>query len=388
MPTERGWAVMGAGVSLIVLWTLFGEIELGVTGILLVAAVIMAIGFVAMHRPHLGVARRIGASAIHEGEHAAVTLLITNHGGVVRHLKITDEVGRLGTADFAIGTVPAGRSVTASYRVLCRPRGVYAIGPSILDITDPFGLASVSGTAGPADQLVVYPAVEKLEGHPLVRGRSQALHAARPEHSQRGGEDFYTLRAYQHGDDLRRVHWPSSARRDELMIRQLETPWQARALVVLDVRSSAYEDLASFEHAVSGAASVVRHLNAGGFDADLWAGGELTDASHYDASMRNLAMAEPSDGTDLPAAWLKRSNGGGALVLVGGRPDHPLQSLQGMLAPSYPTTVLMSAATTTSSLVPTFQRAGVVTLITGPDQPWAPAWAKAMRSTWHSVSAG
>ena len=63
--------------------------------------------------------------------------------------------------------------------------------------------------------------------------------ASRPEFSRRGGEDFYTLRSYQEGDDLRRVHWASSAKLDELMIRQMETPWQSRALVFFDVRRRA-----------------------------------------------------------------------------------------------------------------------------------------------------
>ena len=51
-----------------------------------------------------------------------------------------------------------------------------------------------------------------------------------------GGEDFYTLREYVVGDDLRRVHWASTARRGELMVRQDEVPWQGRATVLLDAR--------------------------------------------------------------------------------------------------------------------------------------------------------
>ncbi|CAN5803720.1 hypothetical protein BH23ACT5_BH23ACT5_11610 [soil metagenome] len=390
MLSERGWAVAGAGLSLLVLWALFGEIELGVAGVLLVTGALAALVFVTVHRPSMTLSRRIESSEIHEGDHAGVSLLIANGDRPARHVNITDEVARLGTAEFAVGTLAPHERITAAYRVLCRPRGVYTIGPTLVDVTDPMGLASRKSTSGPADSLVVYPAVEKLSGFPAVRGHNQSIHAQRPEHSLRGGEDFYTMREYQHGDDLRRVHWPSSARRDQLMIRQLETPWQARALVVLDVRSESFESEECFEHAVRAAASVVRHLSSGGFDADLWTGGNLTDAAHQAAAMRSLATVEPVDGLDMSAlgSALRRTRGGGALVLIGGNPDQVLLGLQRILAPEFPTTVLMSASTATSSTLLSFQRAGVVSVVVPPARAWAPEWASAMRNSWHTISAG
>ena len=70
------------------------------------------------------------------------------------------------------------------------------------------------------------------------------------------GDEFVTLREYELGDDLRRVHWRSTARTGELMIRQDEARWRSRAAVVLDVQPGAH-DAASFEVAVEAAASVV-----------------------------------------------------------------------------------------------------------------------------------
>ena len=128
------------------------------------------------------------------------------------------------------------------------------------------------------------------------------MQASRPEHARRGGEDFYTLREYQQWDDLRRVHWPSSARTDQLMIRQLETPWQSRALVLLDVRAPSYESQEAFERAVSGAATVVTHLVGSGFDADLWAGeAESIDAARYSSAMERLALVQPDAAIDIEA---------------------------------------------------------------------------------------
>jgi uncharacterized protein (DUF58 family) len=242
---------------------------------------------------------------------------------------------------------------------------------------DPFGLARTKVGSGPVDRIVVYPAVEPLTGFPIVRGQDPAMQASRPEHARRGGEDFYTLREYQRGDDLRRVHWPSSARTDQLMIRQLETPWQSRALVLLDVRSESYESGAAFEKAVSGAATVVTHLVSSGFDADLWAGdADPIDASRYASVMERLALVQPDPAIDIEAVAtrIRQKGGGGALVIVTGVADRALLSVQQLLSRDYPTTVLMSASTTTSQTLVGFHRLGVPTISVTPDEPWAPAW--------------
>jgi uncharacterized protein (DUF58 family) len=90
-----------------------------------------------------------------------------------------------------------------------------------------------------------------------VAAESEAA-AARAMASDLGNE-FLTLRNYELGDDLRRVHWRSSARSGELMIRQDEARWRSRAAVVLDVHTSAH-DADSFEVAVEAAASVTERL--------------------------------------------------------------------------------------------------------------------------------
>jgi uncharacterized protein (DUF58 family) len=215
--------------------------------------------------------------------------------------------------------------------------------------------------------------------------------ASRPEHSRRGGEDFYTLRAYQRGDDLRRVHWPYSARTDELMIRQLETPWQSRALVLLDIRSGSYESQDAFEKAVSGAASVITHLVGSGFDADLWAGdAEPIDATRYGPAMERLALVQADPAIDIQAVAtrIRQKGGGGALVIVTGLADRSMLSVQQLLARDYPTTVLMTVSATTSQTLVGFHRLGVATVSIEPDQLWAPAWMATLRTSWTTASVG
>ncbi|MDP3984153.1 MAG: DUF58 domain-containing protein, partial [Acidimicrobiia bacterium] len=296
----------------------------------------------------------------------------------------------LGAARFALGVLGGKEGATAAYRIACRPRGVYSVGPVTIEVRDPLGLAWFETTTGTVDQLIVYPEVEDLTGFPLVQGRDPATMASRPEHSQRGGEDFYTLRSYREGDDLRRVHWPTSAKLDELMIRQMETPWQSRALVFLDVRSSTYADTDCFEKAVGGAASVVRHLAGAGFSGDLWAGGRLIDISSYTAAMEALARVKTASNIDLRsvATRLRHGGRGGLLVLVSGQPDHDLLGVHRLLGVQHRTAVLLSVTPSPGEIVNHFRRAGVKTVTVGPGDRFAPIWNQTMGRTWTPASAG
>lgn len=390
MPTTRGWALLGAGLALVALWWLLGDEELLLAAVFALFGVGIAVAWVHLHKPELRIGRRLGSTAVHNGDTVQVTVTLHNPGNrTVRNLSVVDDVENLGVASFEVDKIEAAVGVTVTYRVLCRPRGIYRVGPARATTSDPLGLAELPAPDGPVDQLVVYPAVEILDGFPIVRGQDPSMAASRPEHAQRGGEDFYTLREYQRGDDLRRVHWPSSARTDRLMIRQLETPWQSRALVMLDVRADVYESAEAFETAVSGAASVITHLVTSGFDADLWAGDpSAIDATKYAAAMEKLALVEPLNGIDLQsvATRIRHKGGGGALVIVTGSADRTLIGVQQMLSRDYPTAVLMGASSTTPQTLSGFHRLGVTTVTVEPGGTWAQRWMVSMGEAWDTVS--
>lgn len=383
--------MLGAGLALVVLWWLLGDEELLLAGTFFAGALLAAFLFVRARPPDIQVSRRLGATAVHNGDTVQVTLTLRNPGHrPVRNLTIVDEVEGLGVASFEVGRINAGEALTATYRVMCRPRGIYRVGPARARSADPLGFAELPAPEGPIDQLIVYPSVENLSGFPQVRGQDPSMAASRPEQAQRGGEDFYTLREYQRGDDLRRVHWPSSAKTDELMIRQLETPWQSRAMVLLDVRASVYESAEAFETAVSGAASVVTHLIRSGFDADLWAGDpNAIDATRYGAAMERLALVQPMADIDLEsvATRIRQKGGGGALVMVTGTADRSLIAVNQLLKRDYPTTVLLGAASTTAQTLSGFHRLGVTTVTVAPGDPWAPQWLLSIGEAWDAASA-
>ena len=391
MLTTRGGSALGGAIALTVSWLALGEVELLAIGAALGVAVIVAVLITVWNRPGVRVERRLAPHQVHEGDRATVELRLTNFRRLpIFNLTVTDGIKGLGTARFAMGVLGGKERASASYRIVCRPRGVYVVGPAGLETHDPLGLAGTETTAGQIDQLVVYPSVEELTGFPLVQGRDPANMASRPEHSQRGGEDFYTLRPYRDGDDLRRVHWPTSARLDELMIRQMETPWQSRALVFLDPRATAFEDDDHFEKAVSGAASVVRHLAQGGFAGDLWAGGPTIEVNSYAAAMEALALVQRVPAIDLRAVAtrLRTTGRGGLLVLVSGLPDADLLGVHRLLGSHHRSSILLCATSSENEVLRHFRQAGVKTVLTGPADRWAVSWNQMLGRTWTSASVG
>ena len=118
----------------------------------------------------------------------------------------------------------------------------------------------------------------------------------RPRAFAIGSAEDVTVREYRRGDDLRRVHWRSSARVGELMVRREEQPWQSRATLFLDnrVRSHRGQGIASsLEAAVSVAASIAVHLTHRGFAVRLVtaAGEDPSSAWHFRDSDLNTAPA-------------------------------------------------------------------------------------------------
>lgn len=384
--------MLGAGGALLALWFLLGEIELLAIGALLLVLVLSGALFTVSSRPEVDVVRHLFPTSVNEGGRVTVETIVTNRrSGTLRNLVLVDEVERLGRAEFALGRM-AGRSrAQMAYQIVCRPRGVYQVGPSSARVGDPLGLTSTQRTQERIDRLVVYPEIEELQGFPASRGRDISNHAVRPEFSHKGGEDFFTLREYRLGDDLRYVHWRSSAKLGELVIKQLETPWQSRALVVLDTRASSYQNEECFEKAVKGAASVVRHLSRSGFDAEMWAGGATTvDLATPMAGMEMLADIQPTPHLDLrrAAGRLARVGRGGTLVLVTGVVDQQMLEAHRLFQQDYSSTIVLSASEATSANEAAFHRAGAVTVTVTPEKSWTTAWSRAMDKTWSSVSLG
>lgn len=336
MLTTTGWSVTVGSMALVLVGRMLGIYELfllGAAG----AALVLAAGIrVATMRPRVEVIRELHPARVHAGTPSRVELRVHNRGRArTPVMTLRDPVGRGHTARVVLAPLGPNDTVRAAYRLPTERRGLLRVGPMSIEITDPFGLASMTTEGAGRTELTVWPAVDDVLPLPHTTGDDPLAGADHPNSLSNQGDDFYALRPYVVGDDLRRVHWKSSARSEDLMVRQDEMPWQGRATVILDARRGTHSDQ-SFERAVSAAASVilacarhrflVRLVTTAGDDSQFGAGG-----SHVEAILERLATIELAEEGRLLAVLtaLRRPGSGGALAaMLGGRATADVGAVQ------------------------------------------------------------
>jgi uncharacterized protein (DUF58 family) len=297
---------------------------LGIPELVGVALVGGAVVYVRGHPCGLDARRELRPPQVHAGGNSRVELSVRNVEGrrsPVLSARDPFDNGRR-WARFFIAPLMPGETIRAAYRLPTGERGIFPLGPLQIGLTDPFGLAQRTIDAAPVATLTVYPRVDEIRPLPQSQGAEPTAARGRPSLTA-GGEDFYALRPYQTGDDLRRVHWPATARIDELMIRQDEVPWQGRVTVLADLRA-AVQTPESLELALSAAASIihagwrdhrqVRLVATDGTDTGFGSG-----HNHLGAILECLAGADlHGNATHFPAILtsLDRHGAGGGVAVV------------------------------------------------------------------------
>ncbi len=241
--------------------------------------------------------------------------------------------------------------------------------------------------------MTIYPHIDQIEPLPYTTGHDPLAGARQPNSLGRTGEDFYALRPYVVGDDLRRIHWPSSARHDELPVRQNELPWQGRTTVLLDVRKSAHAG-ESLEVAVSAAASIVaatarRHdlirlVTTAGSDSDFAPGSD-----HVEAIMEHLAVvpATPAGSLRRSVELLNRHSSGGSLVvLLAEVSPEDLQAASSLRSRYGSLTIVQIDRSAWDPSAPIGEApAGAILRVTR-EAPFATAWKQVARASGRGVS--
>jgi uncharacterized protein (DUF58 family) len=138
--------------------------------------------------------------------------------------------------------------------------------------TDPLGLFRRVRTHGDTLTLYVQPKTVSLAA--LPSGQTPSPDGPRADRAADGTVTFHSLRQYEFGDDLRHIHWRTSARTGTLMVRQLVDTSLPRTLVLLDNRASAYRDEDDFELAVDVAASAALGAASLGFPVSVVCGNQ------------------------------------------------------------------------------------------------------------------
>jgi uncharacterized protein (DUF58 family) len=268
--TNRGRAFVAAGTTTIVCALVLGYDELVRVAALLLALPLVTAWFVGRNRYRLGLVRTLNPARVAVGQPATVQLELTNDGRMPTGLLLLEEVLPyvLGTRPrFVIDRMGPLWRRTVRYTVRSDVRGKLTVGPMAVRLSDPFGLIELTRTFHATSSLVVTPRVTALPTIPLS-GVWTGSGDNRPRAFASGSAEDVTVREYRRGDDLRRVHWRTSAKVGELMVRREEQPWQSRATVFVDNRAHVHRGsgpVSSLEHAVAVAASVAVHLTQRGF---------------------------------------------------------------------------------------------------------------------------
>ncbi|WP_448629646.1 DUF58 domain-containing protein [Cellulomonas soli] len=281
-PTSRGIGLLLAGAGLVMLGVALGTVDVVRMGTLAVLAVLVPTAVLAVLDPGRGrhrltVSRTTTPNPVHVGDRADVQV----------HIGASDPAGRvrlagLRFAEQAATDLSGGgplrarvrrspQQVTVSYTVQAGRRGRWPLGPLVVTRHDPFGVARSSATLGGSAEVEVWPRVVPLPAPSSVlvgEPERVALGARTPS------TDDASLREYHEGDDLRRVHWRSSARRGSLMVRSDERAGMRPVSVLLDLPARS-EDL---EWTISLAASMALAMLEGGHPVRLVGGTRPPDA--------------------------------------------------------------------------------------------------------------
>lgn len=252
--TERGrLALLLAGGIYLVAWG-FGSRSLYPIATGLALAVVGARIWVAILRQPVTLRRHLGAREYIEGDDVTVGLEAkAQRNPGPRNLEVYEQISRLG--EHRVELHRRGGELTARYVLPQVPRGRYRFEAVQAVFEDPFALARAEQTLGADSALLVYPRLVELDrvfselgvtmagGHVVLR--------------RTAGFDLHSVREYQQGESLRKVHWRTTAKRGELMVKELEDMPHDEVAVLLDAdgRSVVGE---SFDVQVRAAGSILR----------------------------------------------------------------------------------------------------------------------------------
>jgi uncharacterized protein (DUF58 family) len=325
--TTRGTSFLTAGAATVLAGLLLGTRTLLSIGVALIVLPLLASLAARRARYRLSCTRFISPARLPVGHTTTVTLRLENASRLPAGLMLAQD-----TVPYALGTRPRyvldglehGGVRELSYPLRSDLRGKFEIGPLEIRIADAFGVVEVGRSFSARTTLVVTPRVV-----PLTRAPSASSWAGDGDGLTRttaaAGEDDVIPRAYRDGDELRRVHWRSTARYGELMVRREEQRWKNKAMLFLDTRRIAHAGsgvASSFEFAVSAAASVGVHVAREGLDGQL-----ITDEGPVDSGgifedvlLDSLAVIRASGQRDLHhGVAALRAGEGGLIIAVTGR---------------------------------------------------------------------
>ena len=234
--TRRGRLVLLFGLAVYLVAWAFGSRALYPLAVGLVVAAVATWLWMRVARRPIRLVHAGRGRDHYEGDDVDVTVEVElTRGGLPPGTVVLNErmskLGRRVTRLEGVGSRRRG-----AYVLERLPRGRYELQEVTAVLEDPFGLARTEAGLDAASTILVYPRLVELErlfsdvGASLPEGRRLLMHKT-------SGFDLHSVRDYQQGESLRRVHWRSTAKRARLMVKELEDAPRDEVAVLLDARS-------------------------------------------------------------------------------------------------------------------------------------------------------
>jgi uncharacterized protein (DUF58 family) len=329
--TTRGRAFVAAGLTLLLGGLLLGFSDITRVGGLLAALPLLAA--MATRRTRrtsnlVEVSRSVHPARLVVDQPASVQIVFENTSGRRSRLQLAEERLDHVLGDrprFVLPPMEPGDIREVDYQIRSHVRGRHRLGPLTLRMRDPFGLATTAASLPGHTDILVLPRIEVL-GRGRPRAEGIGAEGTIPHMIALHGEDDVAVRSYHDGDDLRRIHWPATAHRSVLMVRQEDLPARRRAVIVLDSRADGHRGsgaLGSFEWAVTAAASIATHLFGNHYalhlvSSETTAEGEATQTVEIDKALTSLALAQvgPPQQFEEVLHWVHPLTSAGGLVIA------------------------------------------------------------------------
>jgi uncharacterized protein (DUF58 family) len=329
--TLRGRCFLAAGAAAVACGIAIGERDFVRIGLLAALVPVLAWLFLRRTERNVSLRRSVSDLQVEVGDVSQVELQIANAGRPTGVLLLEEELApALGEHQrFVVPPLAPGRETTLRYLVRTGTRGRFPLGPMHVRVADPLGMVDLDQTLPSTASILVTPRTEPLPRISLT-GRWAGAGDHRTRDLLGGGSPDVTIREYRLGDDLRRIHWPTSARVDQLMVRREEQQWQSRCTLLIDNRRSSHRGHgtdSSLETAVGAAASIIRNLVAMDFEVRLVSATDDSSSHGWHQGARGaslpehlerLALLEMTRNERLSTGWVDESHHGGMVLAVVG----------------------------------------------------------------------
>jgi uncharacterized protein (DUF58 family) len=269
-PTPTAFVIFLAGLAAGVVAAVTGTLLAHLILALVLALFVVAGALAARSLRGLTVAREVQATA-YDGDDVTVSFVVRNGGRVGRSVV---EISGAFYSPFAVSgrisalvaEVPAGGSASVSGEMRDLRRGEYLFPPPALSSSDPFGLFTATRQTEersvPTARLTVFPRPFPIDYLAIASDLSWSISGLEPTNAAGTSGDFLGTREYRPGDSVRAIHWPLSARRGELVVKEFERNASTEVVIFVDLDAKAAWGKgreSTFEYAVRIAASAAEY---------------------------------------------------------------------------------------------------------------------------------